>query len=321
MLRLALVCALVAVAVTAPTTTWMARLSTLLVNGTDYNSNDGVTTTSCKCNGCDGHYTRANPEIWGVDSVQYKNDPAKGCAAACFNNETNNRPLTEHEYPNTKSSTDHKGCKVSLYNSDSKQCFLYDHGMTSLENGDNLEHDKFTCWASNHECHTNRNCKHHNPTPVPTLVPTAAPIHQAILSHHGWQFFKAPQQHINSYSKFLQACQALDSRAKPLGNYLSPRGRTDSVSQSVAFSSTPTSCYTRGGIQTRSCKSGNNAWDWESYFCDENRSGNDNECGDGTYYFVGNIHEGGGTGFIPRWTSSFTGIPICVCQASYNIGR
>jgi hypothetical protein len=166
-----------------------------------------------------------------------------------------------------------------------------------------------------------------SPTASPTAKPTASPtpLPAIITNHHGWDFFKARYQNINSYARFRSACQELHPQARPLGNYLAPRGRFPAVSgdasNSVAFSSTPSHCYTRSNIQTRSCKSGNAAWDWESYFCDENRSGQDNECGDGTYYFVGNIHEGGGRGFIPRWTSNFNGIPICVIPHSYHAGR
>merc|ERR1711998_117963 len=191
MLRLALVCALVAVGLSAPAVpkSWTGHLSNLLVDSTAYNSADGVTTTNCQCNGCGGpdhpsttasertnrHYTEADPAVWGHTSQAYSNDPAKGCAAACFRNETDNHagtPSEAHSYPNNRASTSHKGCKVSLYNSETKRCFLYDHGMTSITN---QGASKFTCWASQHECHSNANCQHHNPTPVPSLSPTPSP--------------------------------------------------------------------------------------------------------------------------------------------------
>jgi len=191
MLRLALVCALVAVGLSAPAVpkSWTGHLSNLLVDSTAYNSADGVTTTNCQCNGCGGpdhpsttasertnrHYTEADPAVWGHTSQAYSNDPAKGCAAACFRNETDNHagtPSEAHSYPNTRASTSHKGCKVSLYNSETNRCFLYDHGMTSVTN---QGASKFTCWASQHECHSNANCQHHNPTPVPSLSPTPSP--------------------------------------------------------------------------------------------------------------------------------------------------
>merc|ERR1711998_335250 len=127
----------------------MGHLSSLIVDSTAYNSADGVTTTNCQCNGCGGpdhpsttasertnrHYTEADPAVWGHTSQAYSNDPAKGCAAACFRNETDNHagtPSEAHSYPNNRASTSHKGCKVSLYNSETKRCFLYDHGMTSI---------------------------------------------------------------------------------------------------------------------------------------------------------------------------------------------
>jgi hypothetical protein len=147
-----------------------------------------VTTTNCACNGCGGedhpsttasqrtkrHYTEADPAVWGHTSSAYGSNPAKGCAAACFRNETDNRIKTAaaESYPNGRSSTSHKGCKVSLYDSETKRCFLYDHGMTSITN---QGASKFTCWASQHECHSNANCQHHNPTPVPTRPPTLSP--------------------------------------------------------------------------------------------------------------------------------------------------
>merc|ERR1712139_334830 len=162
--------------------------SSLLVDSTDYHSADGVTTTNCACNGCGGedhpsttasqrtkrHYTEADPAVWGHTSSAYGSNPAKGCAAACFRNETDNRIKTAaaESYPNGRSSTSHKGCKVSLYDSETKRCFLYDHGMTSITN---QGASKFTCWASQHECHSNVNCQHHNPTPVPTRPPTLSP--------------------------------------------------------------------------------------------------------------------------------------------------
>ena len=120
-MRLVLVCALVAVSFSTPSgmKTWTARLSNLLVDSTDYNIKDGITTTSCHCNGCgatsladgdsDRHYTEADPAVWGHTSQAYSNDPAKGCAAACYRNETDNKPAHSESYPNARSSTDHKG--------------------------------------------------------------------------------------------------------------------------------------------------------------------------------------------------------------------
>jgi len=195
MLRLALVCALVAVGLSAPAVpkSWTGHLSNLLVDSTAYNSADGVTTTNCQCNGCGGpdhpsttasertnrHYTEADPAVWGHTSQAYSNDPAKGCAAACYRNETDNKPAHSESYPNARSSTDHKGCKVSLYDSTSSRCFLYDHGMTAITN---QGESKYTCWASQHECHTSHNCEHHNPTPDPTASPTPSPTPSPTLN-------------------------------------------------------------------------------------------------------------------------------------------
>ena len=130
------------------------KLVCLCWAGFDYSEeiSHGIARSECDCEGCDEDYTIANPALWGVGSTQckegefepdcervhtkYHHDPALGCAAACFNNETNNRL----HRPMSVISNDHeaerkKGFTARLHAVENT--FNRTHSVTHLVGGQN----------------------------------------------------------------------------------------------------------------------------------------------------------------------------------------
>ena len=79
--------------------------------------------------------------------------------------------------PSVSETRCHAGCKFSLYNRVTNQCFLYDHGMqTGTQEGSATSiAANFSCWAANHDCLTDYSCegvriRTASPSPSPTPV-------------------------------------------------------------------------------------------------------------------------------------------------------
>lgn len=110
----------------------------------------GTTVTSCNCNGCDGHYTIADPHAYGIfiqtDTIdrggfmvtdtghlsankvnESRLNPRIGCHYACSMNQR------DHALRDADTNPDHDDCKVALYNEATNQCFLYAHGVKSIQ--------------------------------------------------------------------------------------------------------------------------------------------------------------------------------------------